>query len=137
MNYELAKQLKDAGFPQHENLLVGQADMNGRNWIEPKHLVMDEPELVESLGSENCKKRAAYCYTLDFLDSDEGKALTVYIPTLEQLIEACGDGYMVVHRGDDGLWDICSKDAPVNFEDNQYSTPIEAVARLWLALNKR
>lgn len=137
MKYELALKLKEAGFPQNEHLIPAQADRVGQNWYAPKHLVMDEPELVEGIGSENCKKRAAYCFALQYLESEKGKALTVYIPPLEELIEACGKPFTL---------EIWNERAWQAYNGSTYSesilkangsTPTEAVANLYLALNSK
>lgn len=136
LSYETAKKLKDAGFPQHDNLIPGQADRAGQNWYEPKHLVMDEPELVEALGSENCKKRAAYCFTLQYLDSEEGKELTVYIPTLSELIEACGEGFRMLIHPVGNFYSAYSKyESDPNAIRATGTVPEEAVAALWLAIH--
>lgn len=62
----------------------------------------------------------------------------IYAPTLEQLIEACG-GRLSSLRRDEGLtvkwWTFCNM-----MPEGVYvsaSTPTEAVARLFLALNKK
>ena len=63
-----------------------------------------------------------------------------YVPTLEELIEACGDEFGHVARLHGGKhWRASGRD-----NDEEYSlieelgaTPTEAVARLWLALNKQ
>lgn len=149
MNYELAKKLKDAGFPQHEYLMAHEAGSHDFDRVA-YHLVMDEPELVEVLGSENCKKRQAACYTLEYLNSEQGKKLTVYIPTLSELIEACGkwfDSLEYAKKGTevpsntewlerDGRWVAVASDADgITIEDKAGHTPEEAVSKLWLALN--
>lgn len=102
MNYELAKQLKDAGFEQR---FVG----------------------ADGLGK----------YVFDEHTSLDG----VYAPTLEELIEAClnSGGYpkFSLESAEDPrewraqLWSLA--DCP--FANG--STPTEAVAKLWLALNKK
>jgi hypothetical protein len=59
-----------------------------------------------------------------------------YVPTLEELINACGDAYGNLSRwdqgNDKGNWHAISYDADY---DEWGATPTEAVARLWLALN--
>lgn len=83
MNYELAKELKEAGFPT--------------------------PQTIDTLKVEKFR------------------------PTLEELIEACGDGIIGLTRGavtEDWL-------ATNNTYTVSGPTPTEAVARLWLALNKK
>jgi hypothetical protein len=100
MNYELACQLKDAGFPQ-----------GGKGtWVLP-------PDSIVVRHSDR-----------------------VYVPSLEELIE------LVPKTTNDGLFSI-------SYVAHQYwvagyekyallvpecwgSTPVEAVARLWLLLNK-
>lgn len=98
--YELAKELKDAGFPQEFKL---------GSWV-CEH------------GDDSYEKKCQ-CYG----------DLLFYSPTLSELIEACGITIK--------LW--CLKDGRggVQLEGQSledvvyYSTPEEAVARLWLALN--
>jgi hypothetical protein len=93
MNYELAKKLKDAGFPQYEP--------NGFPGI---------------------------------MNPDGDKA--VYYPTLSKLIESCGDDFKEMYRADKSgksIWvaKCCDNSSHVG----EGSTPEEAVANLWLALN--
>jgi len=99
MNYEIAKQLKDAGFP-----LKNEKDWN----------------MVE------CP------YPWGMLKHPDGE--NYLYPQLSELIEACGDTSLIqitigkaittALHGESGI--IC-----------QGSTPEEAVARLWLELNKK
>jgi hypothetical protein len=56
---------------------------------------------------------------------------TVSLPTLEELIEACGNDIARVWRVRDSGW--CATGTN-DFLDEQGATPTEAVARLWLAL---
>lgn len=105
MEYELAKQLKEAGFPQREHT-----------------------------------SDRAYMF-------DRGSAVgeTVYFPTFEELIEACGPKFGRLEQRDK------EEDVPEPYPPNWAfaahsktfwglvsfaSTPTEAVARLWLALNR-
>lgn len=109
MNYELAKQLKDAGFPQ-----FGQ----------PR----------------------TYAYKLG-LERILGPYLTsadeFYVPTLSELIAACGDHefhlHFVQHERKWQTWISLLKAAYVADEEHsgEGQTPEEAVARLWLALNTK
>lgn len=106
MNYELAKQLKDAGFPQK-----GEGIFEGGEGTD---------ELPD-----------------------------VYSPTLEELIEACGDRLMSVHRtvparveksdhwGAEAYFETGPDDEPRGSQLGLGQTPTEAVAKLWLALNKK
>jgi len=84
MTHELAKELKDAGFPQREGRGV-------------KH------------------------------------------PTLSELIEACGDKFYGLHRMVNGEWLAFMYDIEDSTRQVETigSMPEEAVAHLWLALNKK
>lgn len=135
MNYELAKQLKDAGFPQefsdeyrvdicHE-FYCTEPDFPGQVplWITSKEyrtrdLSAKTPILWEIL----CKK-----------------------PTLSELIEACGESFQdleQVKERDDYKWEAsadytCCDEHGEGRKYEGGSTPEEAVARLWLELNKK
>ena len=95
MNYKLAKQLKDAGYPQPKYFTAG-------NYYEK---------------------------------NDE----MIVIPTLSELIDACGDKFDSLSIGEDKKW-ICmggewNEDYGIEFiiEGETYE---ESVAKLWLEINK-
>lgn len=92
MTYELAKKLKDAGFPQ-EDFKVHSAE----------HPAVKKGSILE------------------------GQSGT---PTLSELIEACGAPFALTWKGVE--WLALGLGA-----DGQGSTPEEAVANLWLALNQK
>lgn len=106
INYELAKQLKDAGFPQVKEPTYGQG-----YWY-----------------SEN---------------GGEG----VYIPTLSELIGACGDWFFRLTQIEDGKSWVAGGVTPGYKWKNSDRQPItylglgptpeEAVAKLWLELQKK
>ena len=104
VNYELAKELKDAGFP-FQLLFSGS---NSRN-------------------SASNEYREVFA-------TDE---IWYLMPTFEELIEACGkpiwiEGYD--HK--DFQW-LAGQGKGMDTPLGRGSTPTEAVARLWLALNKK
>lgn len=108
INYELAKELKEAGFPQ-----------NWKNDFYSKEgLIFRQPTTRLITGNE------------------------IFIPTLSELIEACGDEFGSIERRvlEVGIiqniivWD-CWDSTPLN--RGYGSTPEEAVAKLWLELNKK
>lgn len=61
-----------------------------------------------------------------------------YVPTLEELIEACGDYFAGLAHPSANEWNAWHKpDHPDNPSHHTGTTPTEAVARLWLALNSK
>lgn len=103
MNYELAKQLKDAGYEQKNSCTVC-----------PHNLLGNFPIYLNDI--------LHYCYEAEEL---------CYTPTLSELIEACGDEFFALSRLKED-WTVTKE----RFYSNG-STPEEAVAKLWLALNKK
>lgn len=110
MTYELAKELTDAGFSQ---------EGFGMHWNGSVFTTQD----IEG----------------------------VYAPTLSELIEACGDrfqnvnltsGLMSMRNKETLFWEACAYIKGETYttwqnEDCKYSSPEEAIANLWLALNKK
>jgi len=104
MNYELAKQLKDAGFPQ------------SKQWGEITDIDNKVVGFVDKYGNK-------------------------IVPTLEELIDACGEEFgelvCLSNLGSNGSiteWWATQKEEGLQ---GQGETPTEAVARLWLELNKK
>lgn len=114
MNYELAKKLKDTGFPQKQH-------ENSRSlcyWNFNRAV----PDQGWYLDNENL----AY-----------PKEDTIYVPTLSQLIEECGDKFHCLLARGNGEGDNWEARSEGQFGDRvNASTPEEAVANLWLELNK-
>jgi len=105
MNYKLAKQLKDAGFPQKANKNSG--------------IYLDRNTVVKPIMKPS-----------DLMP----KEYTV-IPILEELIDACGDEFfkLINLNGEEG-WHAEAH----NFKGGKIGkTKKEAVAKLWLKLNKK
>lgn len=96
MEYELVKQLKDAGFPVKEAKTLEEMEKSYDGWLIP--------------------------------------------PTLSELIEACGEDFNLLIRVPDNTWEAGQGFNHV-FKEKQIgasgSTPEEAVAKLWLQLNKK
>lgn len=101
MNYTLAKELKDAGFPQKNSPII-------------EHCVCDSEEYL----GESKVHPADSCF--------------VYLPTLEELIEACGKDFKSLEKDSVAPWYALGL-----MVRGQGQIPTEAVARLWLALNKK
>jgi len=120
MNYKLAKQLKDAGFPQEAK----------KFYFEKGQVSVDETE-KEYHSDDKTKK--------------------VSVPTLEELIDACGEDFGRLDRvrvSDDEIQYIafakergvvkCSECSRLRHGEDivgNGDTPEEAVAKLWLKLN--
>lgn len=112
ISYELAKQLKDAGFPQ--------------NTFKEGYFLWNRGERERAINTSRIG---------DFPHKQE----TVYIPTLAELIEACGDDYGFGQLYRIGTKGNFSFHAETNIElilQTSGSTPEEAVAKLWLELNR-
>ena len=108
MNYELAKQLKDSGFPQ--NLQIGNRFVTKNNI---------------QYFCENYETKSLY-------EKDSAK-----IPTLSELIEACGDRFWKL-EGSKGNWHAFYQNTIIpEAKLGQGSTPEEAVAKLWLEINQQ
>jgi len=90
MDYKLAKELKDSGFPKSED------------WGEHSTLMKGNYFMVDGYG----------------------------VPKLSELIEACGTMQLNVYD------DAGYSQALSNKMMGEGKTPEDAVARLWLALNK-
>lgn len=108
MNYELAKKLKDAGFPESEE---------DNKYIEPDNTIV-------SPGSGPCTEKA------------------IYVPSLSELIEACGYEFrmLLLHTTYNKKlkkpWEaVPNKKIRPEVKGAKGSTPEEAVANLWLYIN--
>jgi hypothetical protein len=145
ISYELAKELKDAGFPQG----------GPGYWVDEQHGTYtcpycgkDTPHYHRS-SKEGAVDRACYlCRSEIGKDSEnvdhflcpfhggnpkwqhEGSD-AIFFPTLSELIEACGVPFHL--KCDGGFW---FADRNKHFKAESKSSAVEAVARLWLALNR-
>ncbi len=125
LSYNLAKELKDAGFPQD----IKSGDMS----------CGCEDRMKDSISRGENIKLVFDC-----------RHERVYIPTLSELIEACGKAFCSLDRLEDVDKWIATRFYPTyksNSDDSysllvnkistrSYNTPEEAVAHLWLDLNK-
>ena len=75
---------------------------------------------------------------------DEFSSEVAYIPTLSELIEACGDEFQLT-RWDESVWDgLWVASTEIYYDDAGYvgdigegKTPEEAVAKLYIKLNNQ
>ena len=96
--YKLAKELKNAGFPQ-------KPPKERSYWWKC--------DLTKPLTKQDTTK--------------------VYIPTLSELIEACGEGLLAINRIEN-YWQLIGGGIDEDIVDKNLYI---AVARLWLKLNKK
>ena len=136
ITYELAKQLKDAGF---------------RAVLKAGDLVFCVDKIYVHLGGGHNGNEGLYaekgftCCLDEYEKSDSdlniGNSIknfldeqVVLLPTLSELIGACGKNFIGLDRMDEG-WRACGAVKSIIYMDNK--TPEEAVANLWLAINKK
>lgn len=111
IDYELAKELKDNGFPQR-----------GKNF---EAYYLNAGEYTGAIVDATM-----YINETD----DYWEAKLIIIPTLSELIDACGNDFCCLDRfEDDTFGAYIRNDIGTN---GLGSTPEEAVAKLWLVLNK-
>ena len=122
MDYELAKELKDAGFPQPNT-----KDSDVKLPFDGRFLVSKQHPYPSSPTEDGKSWNEAY---------DEYKVNCAYAPTLEELIEACDfDIELIIYEGGRAFARRVNSSPDMTFIES--STSVEAVARLWLALNKK
>lgn len=140
MTYELAVELKNCGFPQNNSTMAYLNELDnlfrrvvlihtggGHNGNEGLYAIkgytccLDEYNKADSDIDIN-----------DFIKNVEDKDL-VRIPTLEELIEACGDKFINLSRDFFGAFKAYGPYA----ECGMGKTPKIAVANLYLVLNKK
>lgn len=124
MNYELAKKLKEAGFPQKGFWFYGS------NETDTPCLTYDtnpyDTCAIQMIGDA------------DVVMKYPRKVVLCYAPTLSELIEACGDGFQKLERevGKDTGRIIFGAYSTTGFM--QWGETLEeAVANLWLKLNSK
>lgn len=120
MNYELGKKLKDAGFPTKTGMVKIQSGDCFYKYISREYI------------------KTLWCDKEDYiLMRDLGE---VYIPTLEELIEACGNDFVTLDK-EGKVWEAwgkyyCCDEHGEGRKNERGSTPLIAVANLWLALHR-
>lgn len=122
MNYELAKKLKDAGFPQMGNGFM---------------LMLDNPELFEDLEDQSMSSLSRERYVFTKPEDRNKFGEDVYSPTLSELINECGGNKQYFQlRHEEGKWMAETSHKTLRLLVTWYAeTPEEAVAHLWLKLN--
>lgn len=112
ISYKLAKELKEAGFPQS---LGGGDCYSTKGVITPTSVVFALKEILNE----------------DFS--------SFYAPTLSELIDQCGEGFTELCRlgeGGEFEWYTEEFEGPLEYNRIYGSTAEESVAKLWLAIQK-
>lgn len=127
LDYTLCKRLKDSGFPQK----------SGDVWY------FLEEKSIQNRKTKDWFKRQAQWKFFHHLNPQNLKNEWYSCPTLEELIEACGDIEFGLSRCIKGTkkWQAgdmgdCQKEGEWDFM-GEGSTPSEAVANLFLSLNEK
>lgn len=132
MNYELAKKLKDAGFPQNLETMSAFYCDGDLNTIGDCEKLSEWKNNPDGSGFHTASTSGCGCCS-----SSIGRSVNDYVvvPTLSELIEACGDNKPAISP-----WNVFDWQASVpHFKKRQLiqgvgSSPEIAVANLWLAL---
>ena len=146
MTYELAKELKNAGFPQNfeppfDFYYPSIPDKyKGDGYENPQHCSGQEVDSgCYGLGIYSGEIRD---WAMSHEYDEQSVDVLIKIPTLSELIEACGDRFFFLeHRRDiPGFifgWRAQEVGTDKGIAEGRAPLPEEAVARLWLALNKK
>jgi len=130
MDYELAKKLKEAGFPQ-----IHKSSMSDE--VNPFSLIYPEnQQWFDGWPMRPAPDDTPNAIHVD--DIETRRLVGAYLPTLPELIDALGDDFGVLERSDDPdaphRWMALSADSMVTRSGD---TPEEAVAKLWIALTTK
>jgi hypothetical protein len=142
ISYELALQLKNAGFPQE--MKGGSIFIyENKEWVHTGGGHLESGVRHEGLyaekGSACCDDKEEYSLNVVNIYDDLG----VKIPTLPELIEACGDKFDSLRKIHNNIHDVYYFVAfstvlnKFHYEQGTGSTPEEAVANLYIGLNKK
>lgn len=117
LSYKICKRLKDAGFPQYLDTWDKIYPEESEAFFDKKKVNLNATPYLREAGEDEIK-----------------------IPTLEELIEECGDRFSSLEatRKDEDIIGWCAYDyAGDAFEEKKGDTPEEAMAILWLSINKK
>lgn len=113
MSYPLAKELKDAGFPQ-----MGEGSA----------LILHNPDRFDEIEDQSMSRISWERYVFTKPEERNRYGEDVYEPTLSELIQECGDIKLVIGGT------LCN--ATKGEVSKNGRVPEEAVGRLWLATHK-
>lgn len=132
MDYETAKKLKGAGYPQKYE--------GGENVYLPDGEEYQIPNSETDSGYYGMEINKGEIRWREFhyeeLNGRKAKDVLVYIPTLSELIEACGEGFRKLEK-EESKWIAWYIDDLLYENPVEGSTPEIAVANLYLKLHER
>jgi hypothetical protein len=112
MTYELAKRLKDAGFPQ-EN----------KHWYWATFTFPYTLWCINALEAKTLEKEYECLFAA---------------PTLDDLVSALGPDFQSIHRMPNGMFRAVGRKADMRFPASSIkSDPLEAVAEVFIKLNTK
>ena len=114
MNYELAKELWDNGYIFKRWDRVGNFEL-------------------DSSGMFGVERETKLCVIRDELFEH----IWYLVPTLTELIEALGNNFYQLEKTPVSNWKAVGTNNGLEYIEVEALTSIEAVARLWLSLNKK
>ena len=131
INYELALKLKEAGFPQEYKKREIWCDF-AYDDTQELHMLHEDNDTNWWLGND---------YERRDMSQEEMLRDWVKVPTLEELIESCGEDFWSITKRrlpdiGGGKWTVWQYKLGGEIEA-EGSTPTEAVANLWLSLNQK
>jgi hypothetical protein len=123
MKYELAAQLRDAGFPMTKSVFIAGMGMTiGNLPFNEKGYLTCESIDPPRIGDRD--KVGVECYPV------------APNPTLSELIEACGEDFDALIRVNEKQWNAHAKRKLFDGSDGRIAElPKEAVAKLYLSIN--
>lgn len=134
LTYSKALELKNAGFPQPEDPPTGHY----YSWVlkdtfGQAYATWMSGDMMENLEFKQIQLFPGMMYARTL----------VYIPTLEELIKECEDGFYDLSKHRNGTWgcnksECCLECNPEGWDDWETNgeSPEEAVSNLYLALHK-
>ena len=129
LTYEQCLELKEAGFPQE--LKYGDGFYPIHESRNTRVITLHGSEHAYRCGPGRCGCECTYCYPYACKNG-------LKIPTLEELIDACGEHLSELGRlGEDGLFKWYAEENNRELTRHYAATPSEAIANLWLALQKK
>lgn len=118
ITYELAKKLKDAGFPQDTEWILYNSPTYYERWIRILYRKPGTTSNTFEVGSTELS-----------------------CPTLSELIDACGKNFRMLSYDQPYVQWVAHGEREnkkdISLFTNDGKTPEEAVANLWLELNKK